>query len=142
MLAALFVSCINVYAIDKTKGYLLVVHPENPVTSLMHEYVEQLFLVKQTKWSDGVPVDVVINASGKAAEEFYQDIIGKTPGQYLIYRKKLLFNGMAIPPKSLQDDEEVIRYIAQHPNGIGFISPASLDWRVKALTIVQSSDRQ
>lgn len=140
LLVALLAPCTSVYAVDETKGYLVVVHPENPVATLTHEFVEQVFLVKQTTWADGVLVDVVLNASEEIAGAFYPDIIEKTPGQYLIYRKKLLFNGIAIPPKSMRDDEEVILYIAQHPNSIGFVSPGSLDWRVKPITISNPSD--
>ena len=142
MLVVLLVTRSSVCAMDDTKGYLLVAHHENPVITVDRDFIEQVFLVQQARWSDGVPIDVVLNDSVKTAEKFYHDIIRKTPSQYLIYRKKLLFNGTAIPPKSLTGDEEVIRYVAQHANSLGFISPLSLDWRVKSLSIEQPEGRQ
>jgi hypothetical protein len=59
----------------------------------------------------------------------------KTPSQFKSYWKKLVFTGKGSAPKSFHTDAEVIRYVAETPGAISYISSETRPENVKILKI-------
>lgn len=116
---------------------VLVVHNNNSISTLSKRNAELIFLGKKTRWSSGDPVHVAVNNEKDAYDTFCREILKKTPGQYLLYRKKMLFNGSGIPPLPMENDDEVKNFVAESRQAIGFINRKSLDTRVKQLIIIE-----
>ncbi|MBU4262691.1 MAG: hypothetical protein KKC76_12620 [Proteobacteria bacterium] len=114
---------------------ILVVNHENPLTGITWRAAERIFLSKKTEWTQGEHIHVVVNNDPEVYASFCREILKKTPLQYLLYRKKMLFNGSGIPPRVMNNDEEVKNFIAATKDAIGFIRNDSLDFRVKQLVI-------
>ena len=117
------------------KDFALIVNLENPLDTISRRSVRQIFLNRQTHWPDGAAINIVLNDTSPSYEHFARKWLKKSPGQYLMFRKKLLFNGAALPPKRVKSDEEVIAFVRRHKNGIGVISTDSLGARVKKLDV-------
>ncbi|MFZ5764639.1 MAG: hypothetical protein ACOY4H_03475 [Thermodesulfobacteriota bacterium] len=113
----------------------LVVHPANPLPAISRQDAEMIFLGKKTGWDSGGAIHVVVNEERMVYDDFCRKILKKTPLQYLLYRKKMLFNGSGIPPLTMADDESVIAFISGSPSAVGFIDSRSLDDRVRALVL-------
>ena len=114
---------------------VLVVNPDNPLSGITWRAAERIFLSKKTEWTQGELIHVVVNNDPEVYASFCRDILKKTPLQYLLYRKKMLFNGSGIPPRVMNNDEEVKDFVAASKDAIGFIRKDSLDPRVKELVI-------
>jgi len=115
---------------------ILVVNHDNTLAGITARAAELIFLSKKTEWTQGEHIHVVVNNDPEAYAAFCREILRKTPLQYLLYRKKMLFNGSGIPPLVMDTDEEVKNFIAATRDAIGFISKDSLDPRVKQLVIL------
>ncbi|MCB2183784.1 MAG: hypothetical protein KQH63_17280 [Desulfobulbaceae bacterium] len=113
----------------------LVINNNNPLSSISRRTADLIFHGKKTKWINGEYISVLVNNSQEVYSVFCQKVLKKNPRQYLLYRKKILFTGMGIPPMVKKDDEAVIAFIAKTRNAIGFIDKKSLDSRVKELKI-------
>ena len=114
---------------------ILVVNPGSSLTGITWRAAERIFLSKKTEWSQGEHIHVVVNNNPEVYASFCREILKKTPQQYLLYRKKMLFNGSGIPPLVMNSDEEVKAFVAATKDAIGFIRKDSLDPSVKQLVI-------
>ncbi|MBU1405655.1 MAG: ABC transporter substrate-binding protein, partial [Proteobacteria bacterium] len=70
--------------------YILVVNKENPVDSLTHQEVKDIFLGKKTKWGNELPITLVMNTNEEIHERFTRIMLQKSPVQLSVYWKKIL----------------------------------------------------
>jgi ABC-type phosphate transport system substrate-binding protein len=113
---------------------VVVVNPKSPLVSMSPEQVSAIFLGKNMMLPTGsgaVLVDQPENSS--LYESFYANVTGKTPSQVKAIWARLTFSGRALPPKTLANSAEVKKFIASHPDAIGYIDKSSLDTSVKAV---------
>ena len=115
---------------------ILVVNHDNSLSAITERAAEHIFLSKKTEWTqEGGHIHVVVNNDPRIYPIFCREILKKTALQYLLYRKKILFTGSGLPPLTMENDEEVKRFVAANRDAIGFIGKDSLDSRVKQLFI-------
>ncbi len=114
---------------------ILVTSNANPLSSITRRTAQLIFQGKKTKWMNGEHIAVLVNNQQDVYSAFCKKILKKTPKQYLIYRKKMLFTGSGIPPLVEKDDDAVKTFLSQVKNGISFIDRKSLDSKVKELKI-------
>ncbi len=117
--------------------FVLVVHPGNDVVSISSQDVELIFLSRKRMWPDGETIAAVINENPKIYGVFSYTVLKRSPRQYLLFRKKMLFRGQGMPPPSVQTDKEVIEYVATHVGGLGYVSPEAVTPTVKVVSISQ-----
>jgi ABC-type phosphate transport system substrate-binding protein len=113
---------------------VVVVNPKSSLVSMSPEQVSTIFLGKNMMLPTGsgaVLVDQPENSS--LYESFYANVTGKTPSQVKAIWARLTFSGRALPPKTLANSAEVKKFIASHPDAIGYIDKSSLDTSVKAV---------
>jgi len=114
---------------------VLVVHKDNPVSSLSGQEAKQIFLGKKGAWSNGQAIVLYSQFDRTVTDEFSRAVVDKSAQQFDTYWKKALFTGTGRPPIAVQDDAEMKRFIAADPRGIGYIARGSLDASVKAVTL-------
>ncbi|MCH9648357.1 MAG: hypothetical protein K0U98_08965 [Deltaproteobacteria bacterium] len=121
-------------------SFLLVVNSENPVDGLPREEVRQMYRKLETKWEDwpkGPRVEVVgqkIEAEVRAA--FHARIHGEkiSLSHLRSFWERERYSGRAVKPKEYGSDEEVMKFVARTPGGIGYVTVgAKLRKGVKAL---------
>ncbi len=116
-------------------SFVLVVNAENKVESISRQDAELIFLSKKRIWGDDENIHVIINENPQIYSSFSYSVLRKTPRQYLIFRKKMLFRGQGMPPPTVRSDQEVVDFVASNQNGIGFVSPESVTSKVKVVQI-------
>jgi ABC-type phosphate transport system substrate-binding protein len=118
-------------------AYKVVVHAENAVSSMSKPDVAKLFLKKVTSWPGGeavAPVDLPGESSVRKA--FCHGVLGKDLLAVESYWQQAIFSGRAVPPPEKPSDAQVLAYVREHPNAIGYVSgEADLGASVKELTI-------
>ena len=116
---------------------VLVVHRDNPVSSLELAEVRSIFLGKKVFWDDGNAIEVLLQESGETHRNFSQNILGKSPRQLSMYWKRVLFSGEGLPPREVTGDEEMLETIAANTKAIGYIDNSVNDNRVKSVSIIR-----
>lgn len=116
---------------------VLVVHRDNPISSLELTEVRSIFLGKKVFWDDGNAIEVLLQESGETHRNFSQNILGKSPRQLSMYWKRILFSGEGLPPREVTGDEEMLETIAANTKAIGYIDNSVNDNRVKSVSIIR-----
>jgi hypothetical protein len=68
-------------------------------------------------------------------QRFSDDVVGRSVAAVKNYWAQLVFSGRELPPPELENDEEVVRFVAKNAGGVGYVSPAANVERVKVLTV-------
>jgi len=116
---------------------VLVVHRDNPISSLELANVRAIFLGKKVFWDDGDRIEILLQKSGETHQNFSQNILGKSPRQLSMYWKRILFSGEGIPPQEVAGDKQMLELIAANAKAIGYIDAGVTDNRVKPVSIIR-----
>jgi len=119
---------------DIFAGVSVIVHPDNPNTTLEAKDLQKIFLGKTKKFPSGdkvVPIDLSQDSQTKAA--FYEGIIKKKMSQLTAYWSKLIFTGKAQPPKAVSSEEEAIKYVSENPDAIAYVDSSKVTDKVKVI---------
>ena len=122
------------------RPYRVIVNAENPVGLLSPQELSRLFLAKTTTWQfNGQPVlPVEPGGDSPARVAFIREIHHKSLVDITVYWEQMVFQGKASPPPAESSDSEVMDYVRQHPNAIGYVSAgARLTPDLKPITIVR-----
>jgi ABC-type phosphate transport system substrate-binding protein len=117
-------------------NYKVIVHYSNPVTSLSREQVSKMLLKKVTEWPRGGevrPVDLVDNSPVR--EMFCKEIHGKSVSAIKAFWQQRIFSGRDVPPPEKATDAEVISFVLERPEAIGYVSANTPIGRFKVLQI-------
>lgn len=108
-------------------GFKIIVHPDNPITTIDRELLRNAFLKKQSEWSDGEAMRPV-NLSSKFAvhDQFTRDVLKKTPAQLKTYWNQQIFSGKGVPPPEAGSVEDLTAYVLATPGAVGYV-PARAD---------------
>lgn len=101
----------------------IIVHPSNPVSTLKKSQVSNFFLKKATSWETGhkvLPVDQA--ESSPVRKSFSEEIHGKAVHSVISYWRKQIFSGREVPPVEKNSDREVIAYVRENEDAIGYVS--------------------
>lgn len=106
-------------------GIAIIVHPDNPVTSLTVEQIADIYTGKITDWKDvgGAEGAIVLigREAGSGTRDGFETITGTKDA--CLYRQELTATG------------DVIATVSRNPNAIGYASLASVKKTVKALDV-------
>ena len=106
--------------------FVVIVNPKNVATRLDKKFVADIFLKKQTHWSDDStikPVDQTRTSSVRA--KFSQEILGRSIASVRTYWNQVVFSGQGVPPPELDSDASVVKYVLGNRTAIGYVSPAA-----------------
>jgi hypothetical protein len=114
----------------------VVVNQGNPLTVVERRFLADAFLKKTTRWptGDGIrPVDQ--REESPVRLRFSDDVVGRSVAAVKNYWAQLVFSGRELPPPELENDEDVVRFVAKNAGGVGYVSAAANVERVKVLTV-------
>lgn len=98
------------------------------------EQLANIWLGKDRYFPDDSRVFVIDQAEGsRIREDFYEKVTHKNPAQVKAFWTRLIFTGKGSAPKTVRDDGEVKRWVADTAGGLGYIDKASVDDSVKVL---------
>jgi ABC-type phosphate transport system substrate-binding protein len=122
-----------------SSSFIVVVHSDNPTTSVSKAKLEEIFLKRVTRWkSDAIiaPIDQV--RSSRVRELFSKAVHGRSTSAIEAYWQQQVFSGKDVPPATKASDAEVLAYVRSHPNAVGYVSVGTtLGENVKAVSITE-----
>jgi len=116
--------------------FRLLVHPENPASSLSKDFVTDVFLKRVTRWQDGEVVHPVDQRADTGVRRvFSESILRRSVAAVKRYWQQRIFSGRDLPPPELESDDAVIGYVLKHRGAIGYVSASAKLGRAKAVPV-------
>lgn len=103
-------------------GPQVIVNNDAGVSNVSSETVKNVFLGKTTKLDNGTKVTFAVLKGGSAHESFLNDVVGKSPSQFLSYWRKLAFSGKGSMPQEFDSEDALVAYVQSTPGAIGYVS--------------------
>ena len=115
-------------------GIAIIVNPANSHT-LTDDELKKAFLGKLKKFPDGSSMVVVNQKTGDIRDTFEMSVIKKRPRQVKAYWSKMVFSGKARPPIELEDDDDIIAFVAKESGAIGYIDETNINKSVRVIKV-------
>lgn len=112
---------------------VLVGNPGLRFSSLPLSQVSRIFLGQSSQMPDGsaaIPLDV----SGGSRDQFYRDVLKKSPEQLEKYWARMIFTGKAQPPREIRPSD-VKSVVAETPGALSYIDSSKVDGSVKVISV-------
>ena len=104
----------------------VIVHKASPKQTLTVDEVKAYYLKKQVSWSDGAKVRPV-QQSGDVRDAFVKRTLGMSTTDFERYWLQLKYSAAESPPKQVDTDDDVIKFVGAMKGAIGFVDASSLD---------------
>jgi ABC-type phosphate transport system substrate-binding protein len=135
--ALIFLDGVSVPGAATAADYKVVVNAANPLATLTRAAVARIFLKKTTTWPNGHSADPIDQPTSSATRRaFSKDVLGMDTREVATYLNQLIFSGRGVPPLTKPSDAEVLSYIRNSANAIGYVAEdAKLEEGVKVLAL-------
>jgi ABC-type phosphate transport system substrate-binding protein len=117
------VLCAGAPVIARAQKMVVVVNSTNPTDTLQKVQLSNIFLKKVTKWSNNktiVPVDK--DRTSNSYDRFSKAVHGRSGSAVVSYWLTQVFSGNAVPPAEKASDGDVLAFVRDNPNAIGYVS--------------------
>ena len=109
---------------------VVIVHAGNN-TPLDDEAIAKIFLRQVKTFPDGSVAAPVNQREGATSDDFRSKVLKKNASQFKAYWAQQLFTGGAKPVQEVDGDEAVLKFVAETPNGIGYVDASKVKGGVK-----------
>lgn len=132
-----FAGATRLEAQSNTLPFVVVVHESNPTTSISRDELSRIFLKKITVWRTRHPVAVVDQReTARVREQFTRAVHHREVSSVASFWQQQIFAGRAVPPAQRTSDADVMTFVANNPDAIGYVSAgAQLAAGVKTVTV-------
>lgn len=113
---------------------VVVVNARSGVAAMSRNEVINIFFGRNRQFFNGLeaqPVDMLDSHPDRA--RFYGALVGKDLADINAYWSRQVFSGRMQSPPKMGTPDEVIKWVAAQPGGIGFIELAKADARVQVV---------
>jgi ABC-type phosphate transport system substrate-binding protein len=122
-------------AAEPDKAIAVIVSPDVSKIPKLAD-VALIFRRKKLFWNDGTRVAPVnLQASNPLRQAFSRVVLGASPEDMERYWNDMYFHGIS-PPFVLSSQEAVLRFVAQTPGAIGYVSYCAVDARVRVALVL------
>lgn len=116
--------------------FVVIVHRDNPVTSIDRDFLRDAYLKKASDWSNGETIRPVDLASRfEVREVFTREVLRKTSAQLRSYWNQQIFSGKGTPPVEADSIAEMIEYVATNAGAVGYLPAGASPARVKVVEV-------
>ena len=127
-------------------GFKVIVHRDNPVTSLSKDDFSNMLLKKKTRWDNGVSVSPVdLDSKSPIRADMSKEAHGRSVSSIKNFWQRQIFSGREVPPPEMSSDGDVVRFVASDPGAIGYVSVGAsvsgVDYRVSAFENLSAKEQ-
>ena len=116
-------------------GMTIVANENVSDTYLSKSNIKEIFLGKQTKWSDSTRVNFVVSNDTALHQNFLKSYIGRSPSQFQMHWRNMVFTGQGRSPISFKSDQAVLDFVSRTSGAVGYINGSPGTANVKTITI-------
>ncbi|MBL4608291.1 MAG: hypothetical protein JKY01_10765 [Pseudomonadales bacterium] len=115
---------------------MVVAHSKSDIASVDQATLKKLFLGKTSKIG-GMKVRAVNLPDSNALKlEFDEKVVNKNPNKMKAYWANRIFTGKGKPLDQVSSEENMIIWLAENKNGIGYVSADSVNSKLKVLLTI------
>lgn len=113
---------------------VVIVHPDNPVSSLSQKEIQRLFLGRMHMFpNSNTKVESVDQEEGSSVyQEFYRKVINMSAGKLKRYRAYYLFSGKGKLPIGTHGPS-VVDHVSSTENAISYVDISEVNDKVKVV---------
>lgn len=133
LLACLLLCCVLPVA-EAAAELVVIANPKSGVEKLSHDDVVNIFLGRFRQLPSGVsalPADLPPAQPEKAV--FYRLLVNKELAEINSYWARLVFSGRTSPPRQVGSSDDLLKWVAGNPGGIGYLERSQVDARVRVV---------
>jgi len=131
-LALLLIAGMLLPGADALAELVVITSPKSGIDRLSRDEVVNIFLGRFRQLPSGLsalPADLPATQSEKAV--FYHLLVNKELAEINSYWARLVFSGRTVPPRQSAGNDDLLKWLAATPGGIGYIERAKADGRVR-----------
>jgi ABC-type phosphate transport system substrate-binding protein len=118
------------------EGAIAVILAPGHGRSVKKDELTLIYKRKKLFWPDGSRIQPVnLPAASSLRREFSLAVLGASPEELEKYWNDMYFHGIS-PPYVLASEEAVLRFVAETPDAIGYVSFCSVAHRAKIVLVV------
>ncbi len=120
--------------VQAQEAIAVVVHPDNPLTTISREELRRLYLGTSTILPKGE--SVLLLESATVRERFYAAALGMSLARFKRHWIGVVFSGgSGTPPKEVGGLDDLRHFVATHRGAIAFLGAAEAGGTVKVLAV-------
>lgn len=113
---------------------VVIVNARSGVAAMTRGEVVNIFFGRYRQFFNGIEAEPVEMADGRPERaRFYRGLVGKELSDIDAYWSRQVFSGRAKPPAQVNTPEELLKWVASHPGGIGFVELSLVDARFQVV---------
>lgn len=109
----------------KADSYAVIINDKNPCKdngTAAQATIKKLFLKQMTKWQDGTAAKPYGRKAGSAEKAAFQkSVLGMGESEVARHWLKMKNLDGTTPPKGVNSDRMVVKYVAKHKGGFGVV---------------------
>ncbi|MFK7858243.1 MAG: hypothetical protein AB8B64_05470 [Granulosicoccus sp.] len=121
--------------VASSNSIAVIVHEDNPTRNMTAREVRKLFLGKSRKLPDGTRAILVSLQSLQTT--FNRATLGKNNAQVKSAWARLQFTGRALPPREFIHASDVVEFVANNKDAIGYIPIDAITQGVKEVYVLE-----
>jgi ABC-type phosphate transport system substrate-binding protein len=115
----------------------VIAHPSTKIPGVSEKTLADIYLGRIKFLPDGSRVTPIDQPDGsRIRERFYRAVADMNERELNRYWSKRVFTGKGRAPRALDNDAEVLEYVADNPGSLGYIDGTNLDASVEVLLII------
>ena len=114
---------------------MIIANPGISSNSIDYKDLQRIYLGKKTQWKDDISIVPVMLKSGPLHDGFIEDFLDRSVQRFATYWRQMVFTGKGVPPRSFEDESELVDFVARTPGSLGFASTSADVGDVKILTL-------
>ena len=104
---------------------VIIVNSDNLISEISKKDLKNIYRMKKRNWAGGSVIQPVnLKIDNEVRKDFSEKILGKKPKEMERYYLKRALSGKGQPPKILETEEDVIKFVSWNKNAIGYVSSA------------------
>ncbi len=102
---------------------VVIVNAHSPLTHLSRDEIAQVYTARMSLLADGTrPVALDLQNNPNIRNHFYANLLHTSSERFDAFWARLLFTGLATPPKLLSSQDQVVNEVLQNDHAIGFVT--------------------
>lgn len=122
----LIIFLIFILNINFAYCHVIIVNKANPISKLSKSEIRNIYLGNTINWKDSRKIQIVdYNSESELREVFSDDFLYLSPNKVSMIWLKVTLSGKMSPPKILYKSKDVVKYISDNPDAIGYIDSSN-----------------
>jgi ABC-type phosphate transport system substrate-binding protein len=114
---------------------LIISNKSVPDTSLSSGDLQEIFLGRKIRWSNGTKVYIVTSKDVNLHKEFLKTYVKRSATQFARHWINVVFTGRGQSPLSFSSTQKLIEYIENTKGAIGYVSADTAIMNVKTIKV-------